>query len=315
MKKVVFLFPGQGSQFVGMGKSLIETFKEAKEVFEEVDDTLSYKLSRVILEGGQEELTKTENTQPAIMATSIAAVRVLENQSGNSISSFAQAFAGHSLGEYSALCAGQSFSLKDTAKLLRIRGKSMQEAVPQGKGAMAALIGAEIKDVQTLLVKASQNGICQIANDNGAGQIVISGETSAIDAAIQMCGEYNIRKAIKLPVSAPFHSMLIESAAIKMAEAFASTEVKNPACDIISNVSVKPYKDAKEIKELLVKQVTSIVRWRETMEYFKTLGYTNFVEVGPGKVLSTLAKRIHADSITSNLLEPADFEQFFSNYN
>lgn len=315
MKKVVFLFPGQGSQFVGMGKALIDTFTEAREVFEEVDDTLNYKLSKIILDGTQEDLTKTENTQPAIMATSIAAARVLEKQSGKKIHSFAQAFAGHSLGEYSALCAADSFSLKDTAKLLRIRGKSMQEAVPAGKGAMAALIGAELKDVNELIEKVNKIGVCQIANDNGAGQIVISGETSAIDEAVKICSEYNIRKAIKLPVSAPFHSKLIESAAIKMAEAFSLTEVRNPACDTISNITVKPYKNADEIKELLVQQVTSMVRWRETIEYFKALGHIHFVEVGPSKVLSTLTKRIHTDSITSNLLEPGDFEQFFTNYN
>lgn len=315
MSKVAFLFPGQGSQFIGMGKALYDSFTEAKETFQEVDEALNQNLSKLIFSGDSAELTKTENTQPAIMVTSIAVIRVLEKQSGKSFASFVTGIAGHSLGEYSALCAAKSFSLTDTAKLLQIRGKSMQAAVPFGEGAMAALIGATVENTLKVIAETSSYGVCQIANDNGAGQIVISGNVEAVDKAIELCGSFGIRKAIKLQVSAPFHCDLMAPAANAMKDALEEVDVASPICDTISNISVTPYKSQDEIRDSLVKQVTSMVRWHETIEYFIKTGTENFVEIGPGKVLTTLAKRIHEGAVVSNILEPQDFEQFFNNYN
>lgn len=315
MSNLVFLFPGQGSQFIGMGKALLESFTEAKEVFQEVDHSLNRGLSKIIFEGDPEDLTKTENAQPAIMATSMAVAKVLEKQSGKKLNQFAIAMAGHSLGEYSALCASRAFSLNDASKLLHIRGTSMQAAVPLGKGSMAALIGATIETTEKLLKEASNFGLCQIANDNGAGQIVISGAVEAIEKAIELAPSVGIRKAIKLPVSAPFHSEMMKPAAIAMERALSETEISLPNCNTISNVNVAAYKSVNEIKDALVSQVTSRVRWRETMEYFIDSGITEYVELGPNKVLSSLAKRMHGDANVSNILEPQDIENFLNNYN
>ncbi len=288
---IAFTFPGQGSQAVGMGKELADNFTEARAVFEEIDDALGEKLSETMFNGPEDTLTLTANAQPALMAVSMAVVRVLEAK-GLDLKAKVSYVAGHSLGEYSALCAAGTFSLGDTARLLRIRGNAMQAAVPVGVGAMAAIIGLEHADVFAVCEDASVLGSCQIANDNGGGQIVISGEKAAVEKAAALATEKGAKRAILLPVSAPFHSTLMAPAADAMRDALASVAKSNPVVPLIANVRAAPVTDADEIARLLVEQVTGQVRWRETVEWFGANGVSTLYELGSGKVLTGLARRI-----------------------
>ncbi|RBO98824.1 ACP S-malonyltransferase [Pseudochrobactrum asaccharolyticum] len=291
---VAFTFPGQGSQAVGMGKALAETYPEARAVFEEVDDALGEKLSTLMFEGPEDQLTLTANAQPALMAVSMAVMRVLESQ-GLKLQDKVAYVAGHSLGEYSALCAAGTFSISDTARLLRIRGNAMQAAVPVGQGAMAAIIGLEHADVFAICEKASAEGSCQIANDNGGGQLVISGSKAAVELAAKLASEAGAKRAIMLPVSAPFHSSLMAPAANAMRDALATVNKHAPVVPVIANVRVAPVNDPSEIADLLVEQVTGQVRWRETVEWFAAHDVTTLYEIGSGKVLTGLARRISKD--------------------
>ncbi len=304
---VAFTFPGQGSQAVGMGKELAETYPEARAVFEEVDEALGEKLSSVMFEGPEETLTLTANAQPALMAVSMAVVRVLEAK-GLDLTSKVAFVAGHSLGEYSALCAAGTFSLADTARLLRIRGNAMQAAVPVGEGAMAAIIGLEHGDVQTICVEASAIGPCQIANDNGGGQLVISGAKAAVEKAAALATDKGAKRAIMLPVSAPFHSALMGPAAEAMREALAKVEKKDPVVPLIANVRAAPVTAADEIAAMLVEQVTGQVRWRETVEWFAANGVSTLYELGSGKVLTGLARRIDKSVNGIAVNTPADID-------
>ncbi|NJR13052.1 MAG: ACP S-malonyltransferase [Phyllobacteriaceae bacterium] len=293
MSSIAFTFPGQGSQAVGMGKVLAEHSATARAVFAEVDEALGQKLSALMFDGPEDELTLTANAQPALMAVSMALMRMLEER-GIAVGRAAYV-AGHSLGEYSALCAAGTFSLADTARLLRIRGNAMQAAVPVGAGAMAAIIGAEADAVAQLCRDAAQGETCQIANDNGGGQLVISGSAAAIARAIEAAPGIGAKRAIPLTVSAPFHSALMQPAADAMREALAKVEMKAPAVPVIANVTVSPLSEPTEIAARLVEQVTGQVRWRETVEWFAAHGITTLYEVGSGKVLTGLAKRISKD--------------------
>lgn len=304
---VAFTFPGQGSQAVGMGKDLADNFAEARAVFEEVDEALSQKLSDIMWNGPEETLTLTANAQPALMAVSMAVIRVLEAK-GLDLKSKVAYVAGHSLGEYSALCAVGTFSIGDTARLLRIRGNAMQAAVPVGEGAMAAIIGLEHGDVQAVCAEASAIGPCQIANDNGGGQLVISGGKAAVEKAAALASEKGAKRAIMLPVSAPFHSALMAPAADAMREALAKVEKKDPIVPLIANVRAAPVTSASEIADLLVEQVTGQVRWRETVEWFGANGVTTLYEVGAGKVLTGLARRIDKNINGVAVNGPADID-------
>lgn len=291
---VAFTFPGQGSQAVGMGKALAESYSAARAVFEEVDDALGEKLSALMFEGPEDQLTLTANAQPALMAVSMAVMRVLESQ-GFKLEDKVAYVAGHSLGEYSALCAAGTFTITDTAKLLRIRGNAMQAAVPVGQGGMAAIIGLEHADVLAVCEAATTEGACQIANDNGGGQLVISGTKAAVELAAKLASERGAKRAIILPVSAPFHSSLMAPAANAMREALATVQKHQPIVPVIANVRVEPIRDPIEIADLLVEQVTGQVRWRETVEWFASHEVTTLYEIGSGKVLTGLARRISKD--------------------
>ncbi len=304
---IAFTFPGQGSQAVGMGRDLADAFPEARDVFQEVDDALSQKLSKVMWEGPEDELTLTANAQPALMAVSIAAMRVME-KGGLSLKDRVSYVAGHSLGEYSALCAAGTFSLADTARLLRIRGNAMQAAVPVGEGAMAAIIGLEAADVEAVCSAAGKEGVCQIANDNGGEQLVISGARSAVEEAAKLASEKGAKRAIMLPVSAPFHSALMQPAAEAMREALADVRKHAPAVPVVANVTVSPLSDPEEIAERLVEQVTGRVRWRETVGWFGENGVETLYEIGSGKVLSGLARRINRDLAAVPVNTPTDIE-------
>jgi len=305
---IAFTFPGQGSQTVGMGKDLADAFPEARRVFEEVDEALGENLSKVIWEGPEETLTLTANAQPALMAVSMAAMRALEAR-GFALKGRVAYVAGHSLGEYSALCAAGAFSLADTARLLRIRGNAMQAAVPVGKGAMAAIIGLDQAGVEAACAEAAAaGGVCQIANDNGGGQIVISGDKAAVERGAAACTARGARRALMLPVSAPFHSALMRPAADAMREALATVAMQAPAVPVVANVAVAPLSDADEIAARLVEQVTGRVRWRETVEWFGANGVATLYEVGAGKVLSGLARRIDREIATASIGAPADVE-------
>jgi len=304
---IAFTFPGQGSQAVGMGKDLAENFAEARAVFEEVDEALGEKLSDVIFNGPEDKLTLTANAQPALMAVSMAVIRVLEAK-GLDLKAKVAYVAGHSLGEYSALCAAGTFSIADTARLLRIRGNAMQAAVPVGVGAMAAIIGLEHADVQAICEEAAAIGSCQIANDNGGGQLVISGEKSAVEKAAGLATDKGAKRAILLPVSAPFHSKLMAPAADAMREALAGVKKTNPVVPVIANVRAAPVTDAEEIAALLVEQVTGQVRWRETVEWFAANGVTTLYELGAGKVLTGLARRIDKNINGVSVNGPADID-------
>ncbi|MBY4607616.1 ACP S-malonyltransferase [Rhizobium sp. 9T] len=304
---IAFTFPGQGSQAVGMGKDLAENFAEARAVFEEVDEALGEKLSDVMFNGPEDTLTLTANAQPALMAVSIAVVRVLEAK-GLDLKSKVAFVAGHSLGEYSALCAAGTFSLADTARLLRIRGNAMQAAVPVGVGAMAAIIGLEHADVAAVCESAAATGACQIANDNGGGQIVISGEKAAVEKAAGLATDKGAKRAILLPVSAPFHSKLMAPAAEAMRAALATVAKSDPVVPLIANVRAAPVTGADEIANLLVEQVTGQVRWRETVEWFAGNGVTTLYELGSGKVLTGLARRIDKSVNGISVGGPADID-------
>jgi [acyl-carrier-protein] S-malonyltransferase len=304
---VAFTFPGQGSQAVGMGKELADSFVEARAVFDEVDEALGEKLSDTMWNGPEDKLTLTANAQPALMAVSIAAIRVMEAR-GLDLKSKVSFVAGHSLGEYSALCAVGTFTLADTARLLRIRGNAMQAAVPAGKGAMAAIIGLEHPAVQAICESVASLGACQIANDNGGGQLVISGEKAAVEKAAELAKEQKALRAILLPVSAPFHSKLMAPAADAMAEALAKVSAKSPVVPVIANVRAAPVTDAGEIVKLLVEQVTGQVRWRETIEWFARNGVTSLYEIGSGKVLTGLVRRIDKSLAGTSVNTAADIE-------
>ena len=304
---VAFTFPGQGSQAVGMGKDLADNFAEARAVFAEVDEALGQKLSDIMWNGPEETLTLTANAQPALMAVSMAVIRVMEAK-GLDLKSKVAYVAGHSLGEYSALCAAGTFSIGDTARLLRIRGNAMQAAVPVGEGAMAAIIGLEHGDVQAICAEASAVGPCQIANDNGGGQLVISGAKAAVEKAAALATEKGAKRAIMLPVSAPFHSALMGPAADAMREALSKVEKKDPVVPLVANVRAAPVTSATEIADLLVEQVTGQVRWRETVEWFGANGVTTLYEVGSGKVLTGLARRIDKNISGVAVNGPADID-------
>ena len=287
-----FLFPGQGSQAVGMGKELAEAFPVAKAVFGQVDEALSQKLSTIMWDGPIEDLTLTANTQPAIMAVSMAVIEVLRNDFDIDVTD-ANYLAGHSLGEYSALCAAGVVSLADTARLLRIRGNAMQSAVPVGKGAMAALLGASLEDAEATVKAGQASGICQIANDNAVGQIVLSGEKDAVESAAAHAREIGVKKAVILPVSAPFHCDLMQPAADAMEKALAEVDFNAPAVPIVNNVSASPITDPDQLKADLVKQVTGRVRWRESVTWMaEEAKIDNMAELGHGKVLTVMLRRI-----------------------
>jgi [acyl-carrier-protein] S-malonyltransferase len=287
-----FTFPGQGSQTVGMGKALADAFSAARAVFEEVDSALGEKLSAVIWEGPAETLQLTENAQPALMAVSLATLRVLEAEAGISVARDAAFVAGHSLGEYSALAAAGSFSISDTARLLRTRGLAMQKAVPVGVGAMAALLGLDYETAVAVAEEAAQGDVCQAANDNGGGQVVVSGDKAAVERATEIAKGKGAKRAMLLPVSAPFHCRLMQPAADVMAEALSEVSVNRPVVPLVSNVLAAPISDPEEIRKRLVEQVTGTVRWRESVAYMAAQGVTHFFEIGAGKVLSGLVKRI-----------------------
>ncbi|CAO3353657.1 ACP S-malonyltransferase [Azospirillum palustre] len=305
-----FVFPGQGSQAVGMGRELAEAFEVARHTFEEVDDALNQRLSRLMVEGPEADLTLTENAQPALMAVSVAVMRVLASEGGVDLSKHATFVAGHSLGEYSALCAAGAFSLGDTARLLKLRGQAMQKAVPVGKGGMAALLGADLDQAQAIAADAEQGEVCSIANDNSVGQVVISGSADAIDRAIALAAERGLKRSVRLPVSAPFHCSLMQPAADAMAEALANVTISAPVVPVVANVTASAVSDPNAIRRLLVEQVTGMVRWRECVLYMKEQGVERLVEVGSGKVLAGLTKRIDKDMAAVSVGTPADVESF-----
>ena len=307
---VAFVFPGQGSQSVGMGKALADTFPSAREVFAEVDEALGEKLTAIMWEGPADRLTLTENAQPALMAVSLAAMRVLEGEAGLDLSRDAAFVAGHSLGEYSALAAGGALTISDTARLLRIRGRAMQAAVPVGAGAMAALLGLEFDAAAAVAAEAAQGQVCQAANDNGGGQVVVSGDKAAVERAVEIAKGKGARRAMLLPVSAPFHCALMQSAADAMAEALAKVQMKSPVAPLVANVLARPISDPAEIVTSLIAQVTGTVRWRESVAFMASAGVDTFYEVGSGKVLSGLVKRI-ADGATATAIgTPEDVAAF-----
>lgn len=305
-----FVFPGQGSQSVGMGKALADSFPAAKAVFEEVDDVLSQNLSGLMWEGPAETLTLTANTQPALMACSVAAMAALRAEFDVDVIS-ASYVAGHSLGEYSALCAAGALSLADTARLLRLRGEAMQKAVPVGAGTMCALLGASIEDADAAVKAGSAIGICQIANDNATGQIVLSGQTAAVEAAAQHARDSGVKKAVILPVSAPFHCDMMMPAAEAMRDALSDVDMRPPSVAIVNNITARPTLDAEQIMQDLVTQVTGRVRWRESVEWMASDGkVTTFAEPGCGKVLTQMLKRIVKGVSGSALNSPESLEAF-----
>jgi [acyl-carrier-protein] S-malonyltransferase len=287
-----YVFPGQGSQAVGMGKALAETFPAARQVFEEVDAALEDKLSTVMWEGPADAVTLTENAQPALVAVSLAAMRVLESEAGVDLKRDAAFVAGHSVGEYSALAAAGSLTIGDAVRLVRTRGRAMQRAVPVGMGAMAALLGVDFEQAASIAAEAAQGELVQAANDNGGGQVVVSGHKAAVERAVEVAKAKGVRRAMLLPVSAPFHSALMQPAAEVMAEALAKVTIKPPVVPLIANVTARPVSDPADILRGLVEQVTGTVRWRESVAYMASQGVTDFYEVGSGKVLAGLVKRI-----------------------
>ena len=306
----IIVFPGQGSQKIGMGKELSDNFAEAKQVFEEVNDALNFNLTRVMWDGTEKEIALTSNAQPALMACSIATLRVLNKITNKNLSDLACYVCGHSLGEYSAMTAAEVFSLSQCATLLRLRGDAMQKAVPIGKGAMAALIGTNIEMTVKVIDKVKRFGVCDIANDNSQGQVVISGDILAVENAMKFSKDFGIKKAILLPVSAPFHCKLMRPAQIIMEEALNKLNFKTPLIPIISNVNVLPENNPDKLRKNLIDQVTGTVRWRETMEFAEKKGIKKIIELGSGKVLTGIAKRMIKDIVTINIENTEDFKNF-----
>jgi [acyl-carrier-protein] S-malonyltransferase len=304
-----FIFPGQGSQFIGMGKDLAEAFRDARLTFEEIDDALNQKLSKIIFEGPESDLGLTENTQPALMAVSMALMNVLQKQGGITLNKFAAYVAGHSLGEYSALTAAGAFDIATTARLLKLRGQSMQKAVPVGIGAMAAILGLDFEEVKAIAAKAASSEVVSAANDNSPGQVVISGHKAAVEAAMALATEQGAKRALLLPVSAPFHCSLMQPAADTMAEVLGRTDIKTPIVPVVANVTASAVSDPAQIRTLLVEQITGVVRWRESVQWMKQNGVTEMIEIGAGKVLAGLVKRIEPDVAVSSVGTPAQIEQ------
>ena len=302
---VGFVFPGQGSQVVGMGKALADTFAAARDVFGAVDEALGEKLTAVMWEGPADRLTLTENAQPALMAVSLAAMRVLDREAGLDLKRDAAFVAGHSLGEYSALAAAGALTVPDTARLLRTRGRAMQAAVPVGAGAMAALLGLDFDAAVAVAAEAAQGQVCQAANDNGGGQVVVSGDKAAVERAVEIAKGKGARRAMLLPVSAPFHCALMQPAADVMAEALAKVQVKPPVVPLVANVLARPISEPSELVKSLIAQVTGTVRWRESVAFMASAGVDRFYEVGAGKALSGLVKRI-ADGATGTAIGTPD---------
>jgi len=307
---VAFVFPGQGSQAVGMGKALAEAFEPARRVFAEVDEALAEPLSQTIWNGPADKLMLTENAQPALMAVSLAVMRVLEAEAGLDLARDAKFVAGHSLGEYSALAAAGAFSIADAARLLRIRGRAMQQAVPVGVGAMAALIGVELAAAQSIAAEAAGVGECAAANDNGGGQVVLSGDKAAVERAVEIAKARGVKRAMMLPVSAPFHCALMQPAADAMAEALGKIAVKPPRVPLVANMLARAITEPPDIVRALVEQVTGTVRWRESVLYMAQNGVTAFYEVGAGRVLSGLIKRVAESTEASSFGTPDDVARF-----
>ena len=305
-----FVFPGQGSQTVGMGKGFAEAFVPARDVFEEVDAALGEKLSDIIWNGPAETLTLTENAQPALMAVSLAVLRALETEAGLDLARDAVFVAGHSLGEYSALAAARSLTVADAARLLRIRGRAMQKAVPVGVGAMAALIGVELDAAKAIAQEAAGDAVCTAANDNGGAQVVLSGGKSAVERAVEIAKDRGVKRAMMLPVSAPFHCALMQPAADVMAQALAQVTVKAPCVPLVANVLAAPIDDPQKIVQALMQQVTGTVRWRESVSFMANAGVTAFYEVGSGKVLTGLIKRIAETAAAASIGKPEDVARF-----
>ena len=308
--KIAIVFPGQGSQLVGMGKDLYENFDSAKKVFKKVDEILGVNLSKIMFEGPQDELTKTENTQPALMAVSVALIEVLEKDFGKKFQDLCALTAGHSLGEYSALCASKALTLEDTAKLLQIRGSEMAKCGQKTSGAMCAILGVEIEVAKEIASEASQGDICQVANDNSVGQVVLSGSKIAIERAIEIAKSKGAKRAIQLPVSGAFHSLLMKDAQEKMANALTQIDIKQPIVPLVANVSAQIAKDASEIKNLLIEQITGSVRWRETMLCFEQNGIEEVIEFGAGKVLSGLVSRTCPNLKSRSIQNSEDLKNF-----
>jgi [acyl-carrier-protein] S-malonyltransferase len=307
---VAFVFPGQGSQAVGMGRALAESFAPARAVFEEVDTALGEKLSDKIWSGPAETLTLTENAQPALMAVSLAALHVLEQEADVDVKRDVAFVAGHSLGEYSALAAARALSIGDAARLLRIRGRAMQKAVTVGAGAMAALIGLELDEAKAIAADASTAGVCATANDNGGGQVVLSGDKTAVERAVEVAKARGVKRAMLLPVSAPFHCPLMQPAADVMAEALSKVSVSPPLVPVVANVLARPIREPADIVRCLVEQVTGTVRWQESVRFMAQAGVTSFYEIGAGKVLSGLIKRIADAASASAIGVPEDVARF-----
>lgn len=305
---IAFTFPGQGSQHVGMGQQLAEAFAPAKELFQEVDDALSQHLSKVMWQGPEDELTLTENAQPALMAVSLAVIRVLQREANLDIGSRITFVAGHSLGEYSALAAAGALSVADTARLLKTRGQAMQQAVPVGEGAMAALLGLELDQVREVAENAAQGEVCDAANDNAPGQVVVSGSREAIERAVELAKEAGAKRALLLPVSAPFHCSLMQPAADVMADALAGADLSAPAVPLVANITADRLNDPDAIRDSLVAQVTGMVRWRESVGFMIENGVDTLYELGAGKVLSGLARRINRDATAISVASPEDIE-------
>jgi [acyl-carrier-protein] S-malonyltransferase len=307
---IALVFPGQGSQAMGMGKALADAFASARQVFEEVDAALGEKLSDTIWSGPAETLTLTENAQPALMAVSIAALRVLEQEVGLDIIRDVAFVAGHSLGEYSALAAARAISVADAARLLRIRGRAMQKAVPVGVGAMAALIGLELEEARAIAAEASREDVCAAANDNGGGQVVLSGTKAAVERAVELAKARGVKRAMLLPVSAPFHCPLMQPAADVMADALAKVSVHAPLVPVVANVPARPIKEPAEILQNLIEQVTATVRWRESVLFMAQAGVSAFFEIGAGRVLTGLIKRIAESASAIPIGLPEDITKF-----
>lgn len=305
-----FVFPGQGSHAAGMGEALAAAFPVAREMFEEIDEALKQNLTRLMFQGPEDELVLTENAQPALMAVSLATVRVLVQEGGIDLAGTVAFVAGHSLGEYSALAAAGALRLDEAARLLKTRGRAMQEAVPVGEGAMAAVIGLDLEAVREIAARAAGDGVCVVANDNAPDQAVVSGNADAVKRAVEIASEQGARRTIMLPVSAPFHCALMAPAAEAMAEALAEVELKAPVVPLIANVTAEPVEDPETIRELLVEQVTAMVRWRESVVYLKNSDVDTLVELGAGKVLTGLARRIDPELTAVSVNSPEDIEAF-----